>query len=246
MTRPLIGLISGYAPPDRTRKFSAGHSINMVELNYSICIEKGAGLPVLVPYIEDETTLAQFCSDLDGVVLIGGDDVDPARYDQEMLPTMYAPIPERDTFEMRSIERYLSTGKPVLGICRGIQMLNVYCGGSLIQDLPHQKGIVHHMQEAGSTLIGHTVTVEPDSLIAKLLGPERISVNSFHHQCVDKMGDGLKAVGFSEEGIVEVIEHEEHPFCLAVQWHPERMQYDERQMRLFSGFVEAARGGKSS
>ncbi|MBU1636144.1 gamma-glutamyl-gamma-aminobutyrate hydrolase family protein [bacterium] len=245
MHRPLIGLISGYAPPDKSRKFSQGNSINSVELNYSLCIEKGGGLPVLIPYIKEDEGLTQFCSQLDGLLLVGGDDVDPARYDQEMLPTKYPPVPERDTFEERFLKHFLQTGKPVLGICRGIQLLNVHFGGSLIQDLPHQMSIVHHMQEAGSSLIAHMVTVKPDSLIARLLGPEPIEVNSFHHQCVDRIGDGLKAVGYSEEGIVEVIEHESHPFCLAVQWHPERMQYDERQMKLFSGFVEATRGGKN-
>ena len=242
MSRPLIGLVSGFAPPDHQRSFSPGNSINLVELSYSRCIEKSGGVPLLIPYADDARVLSEYCDRLDGVVFTGGDDLDSAAYGQEMLPTPYPPIPERDEYEALFFHKYFETGKPILGICRGIQAINVFCGGSLIQDMPSQMGIVHHMQEVGSTSIAHAVKTEEKSLIASLFGPEPIQVNSFHHQCVDAVGKGLKVTGYSEEGIVEVIEHEQHPFCLTVQWHPERMQSDERQMRLFSEFVTVTRG----
>jgi putative glutamine amidotransferase len=216
----------------------------MAELNYQKCIEQGGGLPCLIPYVSEEDSIVQYCAQLDGLMLLGGDDVDPKKYHQPMMETPYPPAPERDEFEMRFVTSFLETGKPVFGICRGIQMLNVIFGGSLIQDMPAQMNIVHHMQEPGSTGIAHRVTVEPYSLIARLIGPERIEVNSFHHQCIDRLGAGLIATGFSEETVIEIVELENHPFCLAVQWHPERMQHDERQMRLFRGFAEAARGDK--
>jgi putative glutamine amidotransferase len=236
---PLIGILPGFSPPDLCRKISPAGSINFVDLNYIGSIEDGGGVPCIIPYISNQEMISRYCEMLDGLMLIGGADVAAERYGQEPLPSEFAPTPERDEFEISFLHVFKETGKPVFGICRGIQLLNVALGGTLIQDIPSMLNRVHHMQGVGSQEIAHEVRIDSDSLVARLLGPEDIEVNSFHHQCVDRLGDGLCAVGLSEEGIIEVVEHQTHPFMLAVQWHPERMRNNDRQLNLFKGFVKA-------
>jgi putative glutamine amidotransferase len=236
---PLIGILPGFSPPDLSRKISPAGSINFVDLNYIGSIEDAGGVPCIIPYIKDQGLISHYCEMLDGLMLIGGADVAPERYRQEPLPSEFAPTPERDEFEINFLQVFKETGKPVFGICRGIQLLNVAFGGTLIQDIPSMLNRVHHMQGVGSLEIAHEVRIDPDSIIALLLGPEDVEVNSFHHQSVESVGGGLRAVGHSEEGIIEVVEHENHPFMLAVQWHPERMRNDKRQLSLFKSFVKA-------
>jgi putative glutamine amidotransferase len=236
---PLIGIIPGFASPDLSRSFSPSGSINFVDFNYSESIENAGGAPCIIPYTCDDKMIARYCEIMDGLMLIGGADVDAERYGQRPLPSEFAPTPERDEFEIAFLRSFKETGKPVFGICRGIQLLNVALGGTLIQDIPSRLNRVHHMLGVGSQEIAHEVRICSDSLIARILGSDDIEVNSFHHQCVDRLGNGLRAVGHSEEGIVEVVEHESHPFMLAVQWHPERMRSSARQLDLFKGFVRA-------
>jgi putative glutamine amidotransferase len=236
---PLVGIIPGFAPPDMNRSFSPSGRINFVDFNYVESIEDAGGLPCIIPYLRDAEMHVRYCEKMDGLMLVGGADVAAERYGQEPLASEYPPTPERDNFELAFLHTFMETGKPVFGICRGIQLLNVALGGTLIQDIPSMLNMVHHMQGVGMQEIAHEVRIDPDSLIARLLGSEDIEVNSFHHQCVDHLGDGLLAVGHSEEGIIEVIEHDSYPFMLAVQWHPERMRTDERQLDLFKGFIKA-------
>jgi putative glutamine amidotransferase len=236
---PLIGILPGFSPPDLSRKFSPAGSINFVDLNYIGSIEDAGGVPCIIPYVGDQEIITHYCEMLDGLMLIGGADVAAERYGQEPLPSEFAPTPERDEFEINFLQVFKESDKPVFCICRGIQLLNVALGGTLIQDIPSMLNRVHHMQGVGLQEIAHEVRIDPDSIIAQLIGPEDVEVNSFHHQSVDRVGDGLQAVGYSEEGIIEVVEHENHPFMLAVQWHPERMRSNERQLNLFKGFVKA-------
>ena len=128
--------------------------------------------------------------------------------------------------------------KPIFGIWRGYPVLNVYVGGTLIQDIPSQLGSVHHLQTPGSQTIAHQVKLNEESLSYRIFGSTLVDVNSFHHQAVDKLGEGLKPVGWSEEGIVEVFEHVSHPYLHAVQWHPERMRNFPEHQLLFNDFVK--------
>lgn len=238
-SRPLIGICPGYAPPNPTRDFAPAGRIIFCDLNYTESVETAGGMPMLLAYTRDRDQMARYADMIDGLVLIGGTDIHSNRYGQEMLPTEQLPILERDDFEFAFLEMFLERRKPILAICRGHQVLNVLLGGSLIQDIPSKLGPVHHLQTPGSVSVAHQVRIEENSLLHRVLGATVIDVNSFHHQTLDKLGSGLQAVGWSEEGLIEVIEHESHPYLLSVQWHPERMRSFEQQRMLFQNFVAA-------
>lgn len=238
-SRPLIGICPGYAPPNPTRDFAPAGRIIFCDLNYTESVETAGGMPMLLAYTRDRDQMARYADMIDGLVLIGGTDIHSNRYGQEMLPTEQLPILERDDFEFAFLEMFLERRKPILAICRGHQVLNVLLGGSLIQDIPSKLGPVHHLQTPGSVSVAHQVRIEENSLLHRVLGATVIDVNSFHHQTLDKLGSGLQAVGWSEEGLIEVIEHDSHPYLLSVQWHPERMRSFEQQRMLFQNFVAA-------
>ncbi len=236
-SRPIIGISPGYAGPDPTRNFAPAGRIVFCDMNYIECTEIAGGLPFLVTFSQDKDQLNRIADHLDGLILIGGVDIHASRYGQEMLPTEQVPMLERDDFEFALLERFLEREKPIFGICRGYQVLNVFFGGTLIQDIPSQLGPVHHLQTPGSQTIAHQVKLEENSLAQRIFGSTLVNVNSFHHQAVDQLGRDLRAVGWSEEGIVEVFEHVSHPFLLAVQWHPERMRNFPEHQLLFNEFV---------
>ncbi len=236
-SRPVIGISPGYAPPDPTRSFAPAGRVNFCDLNYSESIEHAGGIPLILPFTSHRDQMLRYADHVDGLVLIGGVDIDSIRYGQELEPTEQKPVPERDDFEFTFLEMFLEREKPVLGICRGFQVLNVFFGGTLVQDIPSHLGPVHHMQTPGSVSVAHQVRLEEDSLIHKILKSTLIDVNSFHHQTIGKLGNQLKAVGWSEEGLIEVFEHETHPYLLTVQWHPERMRSFPQQRQLFKHFV---------
>ena len=237
-TRPIIGISPGYAGPDPMRNFAPAGRIVFCDMNYIECTEIAGGLPFLVTFSQDKDQLNRIADHIDGLILIGGVDIHASRYGQEMLPTEQLPVPERDDFEFALLEKFIEREKPIFGICRGYQVLNVYFGGTLIQDIPSQLGSVHHLQTPGSQTIAHQVKLNEESLAYRIFGSTLVDVNSFHHQAVDKLGDGLKAVGWSEEGIVEVFEHISHPYLHAVQWHPERMRNFPEHQLLFNDFVK--------
>lgn len=177
----------------------------------------------------------------DGLLMPGGEDVDPAYYGQ--LPTEKCGeiVKQRDKAEMKILEAFLPTGKPILGICRGEQLMNVYFGGTLNQDIGHISTCRHtdwHHKNLGN----HKVTVKPDTKLAEIMGEETFTVNSLHHQAIDTAAPGLTVSAVSEDGIVEAVEHSEHPFCIAVQWHPEHMSaFSGLQRRIFDAFVSACK-----
>ncbi|MBK6766831.1 MAG: gamma-glutamyl-gamma-aminobutyrate hydrolase family protein [bacterium] len=238
-SRPLIGISPGYAPPDPSRSFAPAGRVIFCDLNYTESIEVAGGVPMMLAFTEDTEQLDRYADMIDGLVLIGGTDIHPNRYGQELQPTEQIPILERDEFEFAFLEKFIERKKPVFAICRGHQALNVFFGGTLIQDIPSRLGPVHHLQTPGSVSVAHQVRLDENCLIHRILEAPVIDVNSFHHQTIDQLGIGLRAVGWSEEGLVEVFEHESHPYLLSVQWHPERMRSFEQQRMLFLHFVEA-------
>ena len=207
--RPLICLTTGssYAPdkPEEVRKLILSRA-------YSEAIAAAGGLPVLCgEYCPQE--LAEAC---DALVLTGGKDLEPSLYHQEKLNDTVKCDPERDRFEMAVAKAFLDEKKPILTICRGFQLLNVLLGGDLYQDLVEQKGLVHFDKE-----LRHPVNAAVGSVLANIYG-ERFPVNSTHHQAVNRLGVGLKATAWSDEGIIEAYEHESLPI-IGTQFHPERL-----------------------
>jgi putative glutamine amidotransferase len=176
---------------------------------------------------------------LQGVVIGGGDDIDAALYGASLQPTVRVD-PERDRLELRVLDRALERGLPVLGICRGAQMLNVHRGGSLHPDI---HAVYVEAPRMRTPLPRKTVRVERGShLHAMLGGLDRCRVNALHHQSVDRVGQGLRVVACDEAGIVQAIESDADGFRLGVQWHPEFLVLDRRQQGLFRALAEAARG----
>jgi putative glutamine amidotransferase len=182
---------------------------------------------------------------VDGLMLAGGSDVDPTSYGARPHPATGGSRPERDRFELGLAHRAIERDIPVLGICRGMQMLNVACGGTLDQHLPDGLGHEDHCHTPGA-FSDHEVRLEPGSLAARAVGAETTAVKSHHHQGVDELGEGLTATGWSvPDGIVEAIELDGRPYALGVLWHPEQ---DERS-RVVGSLVDAARersGGRSA
>lgn len=175
----------------------------------------------------------------DGLLLPGGGDINPARYGQVPDKRCGKPNDQRDEAEWRMLEAFLPTKKPVLCICRGVQLLNVFFGGTLYQDIKKLQ-VCKHQDFKSKNKGCHPVRCFPHTKLGNLLGNEWITVNSMHHQAADRIGPGLTVAAISQDGFVEGLEILYHPFCVGVQWHPEHMsKRDPRQRKLFDAFVEA-------
>lgn len=186
-----------------------------------------------------------------GVLLTGGDDVDPSRYGQERHPSTVVVSPERDEFELALVTEARKRGLPVLAICRGIQVLNVAAGGTLLQDIPSLvPGAAQHSLKVpphGPFDAAHDVWIDESSLLARMLtellnGSDSCTVNSRHHQALQDVGAGLRVVATAPDGVIEAVEDPTARFCVGVQWHPENFWRTGEFRGLFEGFVEAARG----
>jgi putative glutamine amidotransferase len=206
----------------------------------------GAGaMPILIPLVENEAGLRCAYHRLDGLLLAGGGDVDPTLYGESRHPATKYVTPERDRVEIALTRWALADAMPILAICRGIQVLNVAAGGTLYQDIADQlPGALKHDYHSDypRSLTPHTVSLTPGSRLASLLIDPVTSVNSLHHQGIRHLAPGLSASAHSPDGLIEGVEHAEHPFALGVQWHPEELVgHDSRMRRLFEAFVEVAR-----
>lgn len=203
------------------------------------------GIPYILPYTKDLSTLDEVILHLDGLLLSGGVDIDPTLFNEEPIPGLGEIMPERDELELALIQRALKVNLPILAICRGIQMLNVAAGGNMYQDIYSQKaGLLQHAQRAPRTHVSHYVQAKKGSLLQIVSGTEKFKVNSFHHQAVKDPAPGFVISAVSSDGVVEAIESKEHRFVLGVQWHPENLtSFDEVSKKIFSGFINAAMGG---
>ena len=193
---------------------------------------------------EDLDDLPQLVSLCDGLLFTGGQDVSPALYGEAPKPTCGEVCPARDRMEQTLLHLALERDLPVLGICRGIQFLNAVLGGTLYQDLPteHPSQTQHHMTQPYDRAV-HTVTLQPGTPLAELLGEEHIGVNSYHHQAVKTLAPCLTEMAWSEDGLIEAVCLPEKRFVWAVQWHPEfSFRVDEHSRKIFGAFVAAAKG----
>lgn len=236
--RPLIGITSQTFTNHNGWVYDLAYTLN------SRAVELAGGLPVLVPCGLAAETLRGIYERLDAVLLPGGGDVDPNRYDESPHPTTAQVDPARDDTEMTIARWAVEDDRPVLGICRGLQVMNVALGGSLIQDIPSLVRAELHPTPDFSlprNRIAHQVRVEADSRLASILGATALAVNSMHHQCVSRPAAAARVVAHSPDGIVEALEVPDKHFVLAVQWHPEDMPDDVHTQRLFRAFVSAAR-----
>ena len=207
-------------------------------------LEQAGAIPIVLPLPEDLDDLPQLVSLCDGLLFTGGQDVSPALYGETPKPTCGEVCPARDRMEQALLHLALERDLPVLGICRGIQFLNAVLGGTLYQDLPteHPSQTQHHMTPPYDRAV-HTVTLQPGTPLAELLGTEHIGVNSYHHQAVKTLAPCLTEMAWSEDGLIEAVCLPEKRFVWAVQWHPEfSFRVNEDSRKIFGAFVAAARG----
>ncbi len=210
--------------------------------DYVRSVEAAGAIPLVLPTQGPEAAEA-ILDRLDGLVLSGGIDVDPAAYGCAPHPKLGRVDRARDEFEIALTRLALRRDLPILAICRGQQLLNVATGGTLIQDIPSVvTGAVAHEAPGRRTRRSHPVEVAPGSRLGEILGPGPLLVNSFHHQAIDRLGQGLTVTGRAPDGVIEAVEMEEHSFVVGVQWHPESFWKEPASFRpLFEAHVEACR-----
>ena len=234
MSRPLIGITIGYS--------AQNHEFFMLRDDYVRAVEKAGGLPVvLVPGRPGDAP--DLLPELDGLLLTGGDDVDPVHYGEDAHETVTRVIPERDAFEIGLCREALRRDQPLLAICRGHQVLNVATGGTLIQDIPSQvSGARDHDPDRERWETAHEVRILPRTRLREILGTETIDVNSFHHQAVRELGHGLVVSAASTaDQVIEGIEAPGRRLALGVQWHPEAFwDRPEDFQSLFEALVKAS------
>jgi putative glutamine amidotransferase len=196
-------------------------------------VRLAGGVPIVLPAVEGD--IPEALDVIDALILPGGGDIDPAHYGGARHEANYGISAERDGFELALARAALARHDlPVLCICRGMQLLNVALGGDLVSHIPDRFGedVAHRHPEHRP--VQHLVRLEPKSRLGTILGIDELSVHSVHHQAVGRLGEGLRAVAWSPDGVVEAVESERHPFLIGVQWHPELAALgDDRQRRLF-------------
>jgi putative glutamine amidotransferase len=220
-----------------------GYEVTLVPRTYVRCVQKAGGIAIVLP--PDEAVVADpdlLLDRVDALMLAGGADIDPASYGAEAHPETQGTWPDRDRFELALARRALERDMPVLGICRGMQLLNVALGGTLVQHLPEATGNEAHRTVAG-TFSKHHIRLDPESLACSAASVEGFVVWSHHHQGVDRLGEGLKVTGWSaEDDLPEAIELPGRHFALGVIWHPE----EDENSKVIAALVEAARVAKLS
>jgi putative glutamine amidotransferase len=237
MSRPVIGLCTAV---ERARWSVWDQEAFLLARSYVDAVHRAGGLAIMLPpdpeLVRDPDEVLDL---LDGLILAGGADVDPGSYGADAHETTVNTVPERDEFELALARRALERDVPTLGICRGMQLMNVACGGTLLQHLPESHGHHEHRRTPGSfDGADHDVRLADGSLAARAAGEELHATKSHHHQGVDVVGDGLEVSGWSSlDDLPEAIEVPDHRFALGVQWHPEA---DERSRLIGALVAEAA------
>jgi putative glutamine amidotransferase len=245
--RPVVGI------PTQTLQSLGGVSAEIppswvMSQRYVLTLSDAGAVPLLIPLVDDETLRGAY-ETLDAVFLPGGADIDPASYGTEPHPLCDKTDRERDRVELALARWAMADGKPVLGVCRGMQLINLAAGGTLYQDLAEQmKGSIKHDyfpfsgQNFTRDYLAHEVTVSAGTRLAKIFGAGELPVNSMHHQGVRDLGKGLVVSAMAPDGLVEGLEGENGRYVVGVQWHPEALTERQEAARdLFAQFVETAR-----
>ncbi len=237
MPAPLIAVPTAHVEQGAIRNWRPGAFA--VAETYIAAIRRAGGRPVLIP-APDPAPAGEVLACFDGVLLTGGGDLHPSHYGAEPHPTTADVQPDRDGLELDLVRACARLGLPLLGICRGMQAVNVAFGGTLHQHLPERDGIGDHGDPDLGTAVTHSIRIQPGSRLAQVSGATRVSVVARHHQGVDRLGDGLVASAWTEDGLVEAVERPGGAM-LAVQWHPEvTAAEDPSQQALFDSLVAEA------
>lgn len=235
MSKALIGISGNILISEK------GMERAFVNCDYVNSVIAGGGAPVILPVIEDDEAIEAQMKNVDGLLLSGGYDVNPLIYGEEPTQKQEFTYPEIDEHDIKLIKAAFRMNKPILGICKGVQILNVAFGGTLYQDLSHMEDcFIKHSQNSRRDMAGHSVEILKGSKLNEILG-DSIQTNSFHHQAVKDIAPDFIADAWSKDGVIEGIEMRGEGFVLGVQWHPEGMidKYPS-MVKLFKAFVDAA------
>jgi putative glutamine amidotransferase len=242
--KPIIGITLSETKGVDPKRWPTRRPFDYLKQEYSRAIHLSGGIPFLLSNIDDQSVVADIIQSIDGLLLTGGGDMHPLRYGERPHPALGETTETRDAFEMTLVVEALKFNKPILGICRGHQALNVALGGTLYQDLtcyPKKTRDGGHADPGQTFNLFHETYITPASKLHKIIGSERIETNSSHHQLVNKLGQGLKVTAICvDDQVPEAIEHSGFDFVIGVQWHPEAIFDREHSKKLFSAFVEAA------
>ncbi|MEN3003891.1 gamma-glutamyl-gamma-aminobutyrate hydrolase family protein [Dehalobacterium formicoaceticum] len=232
MKIPLIGITCGE------------DGLNFYVRNFYIkAIEAVGGAALMIPPTARQSIREKYLKCIDGLILSGGVDVNPLLFGEEPILGMGEITPERDAFELSWSREFFFSGKPILAVCRGCQVLNLSLGGTIFQDIKSQLvPALKHDQEAPRECLTHSVNLVPGTRLSQIMSGDHIQVNSFHHQAVKTPAPGLQVSAVAADQVVEGIEGEEHSFALGVQWHPECLwRQDIGSYRLFQAFIQSCR-----
>jgi putative glutamine amidotransferase len=242
MPRPIIGITCSRSVDGRWSDYSRGHFMEFAFDAYSQAVLNCGGAPLLVPIMQNPGSLAAICGRIDGLILTGGPDVNPRFYKEEPHQGLSDVDEAQDQMEMELTRQALAADVPVLGICRGLQVLNVAMGGTLYQDIALQvPKACNHAPRADRSTVSHKVRIEPRTRLYGMLKRRSLWVNSKHHQAVKQPAHGLSISATATDGLIEAVEASDRTFAIAVQWHPEGLwQKDISARKLFKALVAAA------
>jgi putative glutamine amidotransferase len=243
MKRPLIGVTAG----EIVNAHYSWSPITYGQLHtYSDAVIHGGGVPLIIPLTEDTGVLRELYERLDGILLAGGNDINPHLYDEDPLASVSRVSDLRDTVELQLIRWARADGKPILAICRGMQLLNVACGGTLYQDIASQIPTAQDHTASAEiqdyTHVAHQLSIQPGSKLAQITHALTIKSNTLHHQAVKDLAEGFVAVAWAEDGVIEAIESVDDSFMIGVQLHPEALENSSEPtwQKLFTAFAEAS------
>ncbi|MBL7163614.1 MAG: gamma-glutamyl-gamma-aminobutyrate hydrolase family protein [Anaerolineales bacterium] len=243
MNPPLIGITT------KRQTSTYGFPEIVVGESYVQAVLQAGGLPLLIPLGLPEDQIQEMVSSLDGLVFSGGGDIEPKKYGAALTPKVKTVAPDRDRVEIQLVREAIDKGTPFLGICRGLQVINVALGGTLYRDIleEHPKAIEHtYYPNWPWDHLAHAVKIQADSLLAEILGSTEVQTNSLHHQAIKQIASDLVPLAYAPDGIIEGVVLPEHPFGLGVQWHPEWLQAHESMRALFRKFVDEAKGAREA
>ena len=243
MKKPIIGISSGISSEMASSEYFS-YTYCRINMDYTNSVINAGGIPVILPITSDEKVIEEQVKILDGLILSGGPDPNPLLFNEEPAEKLGTISTERDDFEMKLINAANKHKKPILCICRGIQIINIFFGGTLYQDLSYAKGTqLKHSQSTSMGALTHTIDIEKGSFLYAVLGNKTVT-NSYHHQSVNKVAPGFKITARSKDNIIEAIEKiDDNNFIVGVQFHPEMMAESnhENGSKIFEAFISVCK-----
>ncbi len=245
MKKPIIGIIPDYKTGSENSYSIRPHYA--LRCNYVEMLNKAGAAVIILPY--DFSSIDKYLELLDGLMIVGGHfDIHPKRYNESEVHKTIVLNEVRENFEFEFTQKALKTNMPILGICNGMQLLSIISGGSIIQHIPDAGTYLNHEQSKTANPDSHNphheVNIDKTSKLYQIIGKEKISTNSSHHQAVKNVGAALKISAYASDNIIEGVENPLHPFCIGVQWHPE-FDVSSADRKIFSEFVKAAQNYKN-